>query len=239
MSGGDSDDERRQPSPRPRAGPDAEGTPRDVHADTAESTESAASTESVADGETAGDTQGATDGSGEEEEPGRQHDPGRRAGRLRGRLPVVLAAVTVTCSLAAAATFGLLWYSQSRTDAERARLLDEAESFAAEFTTYHFTELDENFENISARLTERYEEVYGEAYESFTELLEENKADSEGEVTHVGLAEFSEDEAVVLAFVDQTTTNVNSPQPKIDRNRMVLTFTKVDGEWKVDKVDLT
>ncbi|SNR48290.1 Mce-associated membrane protein [Haloechinothrix alba] len=216
MSGGDSDDERRQPSPHPRAGPAAgdEGAPEDAQ-------------------------EGATDGSGEEERPGLQHDPDERAGRLRGRLPVVLAAVTVACSLAAAATFGLLWYSQNRTDAERAQLLDEAETFAAEFTTYHFNELDENFENISARLTERYEEVYGDAYESFTELLEENKADSEGEVTHVGLAEFSADEAVVLAFVDQTTTNVNSPQPKIDRNRMVLTFTKVDGEWKVDKVDLT
>ncbi|MDV6013755.1 hypothetical protein [Haloechinothrix sp. LS1_15] len=160
--------------------------------------------------------------------------------RHRRFSPAAVAMVAVCLGLlAVTGTFGYLWWGQHRAEAQRAEALDVAETFAEEFTTYHYTELDENFERITAGLTDRYAEVYGDTYESFAELLEENQADSEGEVTYAGVAEFSGDTAVVLAFVDQTTTNVNTPQPRIDRNRMVLTMVQSEGEWKVDQVELS
>lgn len=37
---------------------------------------------------------------------------------------------------------------------------------------------------------------------------------------------------------DATGTNTESPDPRIDRSRIVMTMRNVDGEWKVENVDL-
>lgn len=185
------------------------------------------------------ESEGLGEGSGDERarelaDPARERSISWRVPRAR----TIIASVVVAALVAATVTFGLLWQSQSRAEAERAAVLDFAESFAVEFTTYHYEELEENFDRVTNSVTDRYAEVYQEAHEPLAEALEENQADSDGEVLHVGIAEFSGERAVVLAFVDQTITNVNTPQPKIDRNRMVFTIVDADGDWKVDEVEL-
>jgi Mce-associated membrane protein len=53
-----------------------------------------------------------------------------------------------------------------------------------------------------------------------------------------GVVSATGDRAVVLLAVDQTITNTNSPQPRVERNRMQLTLLKQDGKWRLDDVQL-
>jgi Mce-associated membrane protein len=43
---------------------------------------------------------------------------------------------------------------------------------------------------------------------------------------------------VVLLFIDQTVTNAQVPDPRIDRSRIKITMEKIDGRWKASKVQL-
>ncbi|MGH3519908.1 MAG: VirB8/TrbF family protein [Haloechinothrix sp.] len=169
-------------------------------------------------------------------------DSGGSGTREGGRGPkplLVTLAVTLVMLLAAAVTFGVLWFLERSAAAERDDALAAAEVYAIDLTTYNYGRIDENFERVQANSTEKFAETYGDVSEQLSDLLKEHKADSQGEVLTAGVAEFDGNKAVVLVFVDQTITNTNSPQPKIDRNRMVLTLLDVDGEWKLDEVALT
>ncbi|MDT7600890.1 MAG: Mce-associated rane protein, partial [Pseudonocardiales bacterium] len=43
----------------------------------------------------------------------------------------------------------------------------------------------------------------------------------------------------VVVFVDQTITNAATAQPRVDRNRVIMTLTPHDGRWLVGKLELT
>jgi len=43
---------------------------------------------------------------------------------------------------------------------------------------------------------------------------------------------------LVLLFVDQAVSNMNTPDPRIDRSRMKMTMEYVDGRWRASKVEL-
>jgi Mce-associated membrane protein len=43
---------------------------------------------------------------------------------------------------------------------------------------------------------------------------------------------------VVLLMVNQAVTNTNRPDPRVDRTRMKMTMTRVDGRWLASKVEL-
>jgi Mce-associated membrane protein len=48
----------------------------------------------------------------------------------------------------------------------------------------------------------------------------------------------SKNQVVVLLMVDQTVTNTDHPDPRVDRSRMKITMDKVDGRWFASKVEL-
>ncbi|MPZ00218.1 MAG: hypothetical protein GEU97_19975 [Actinophytocola sp.] len=157
----------------------------------------------------------------------------------RGRGVVLALVLAVVVSLGAAGTFGVLWWSERGQDAQRGEVLALAERLAVDVTTYDYRKIEENFDRVVAQSTDKWAEVYrDERSEQLAKVIVEGKATSEGTVRDAGIAELSEDRAVIVAFVDQTITNVHTPQPRIDRNRMRLVLRKIDGEWLLDRYDL-
>ncbi|GAA5119590.1 hypothetical protein [Haloechinothrix salitolerans] len=157
----------------------------------------------------------------------------------RGRGVVLTLVLVIVVLLGAAGTFGVLWWSERGESAQRDEVLSVAEQIAVDVTTYDYRKIEENFDRVIARSTEKWAEVYrDERSEQLADVIVEGKATSEGTVRDAGIAELTEDRAVVVAFVDQTITNVHTPQPRIDRNRMRLVLREVDGEWLLDRYDL-
>ena len=69
-------------------------------------------------------------------------------------------------------------------------------------------------------------------------LIEQQQAVSDGSVLSAGIAELDENRAVVLLFVDQKITNVNSPEPRIDRTRMQMTLSRENNHWLIADIKL-
>ncbi|GGL01572.1 hypothetical protein GCM10011588_15340 [Nocardia jinanensis] len=46
------------------------------------------------------------------------------------------------------------------------------------------------------------------------------------------------DEVVVMLFVDAEISNITTPAPRIDRNRILMTMNDVGGRWLASRVEL-
>lgn len=154
-----------------------------------------------------------------------------------GRRLVVLLAVVAVVMAAAAVTFGVLWWL-GEGKAEREDVLDTAERYAVDMGSYDYREIKQHRQHILSFSTEHWAGVVKSETARFDDILVEGKAESKATVHRTGLAELSDDKAVVVLFLDQSITNTNVAKPRIDRSRMVMTLKKVDGEWLLDGVDL-
>jgi Mce-associated membrane protein len=41
-----------------------------------------------------------------------------------------------------------------------------------------------------------------------------------------------------MLFLDQAVTNKLNPEPRLDRNRLIITMEKVNGRWLASQVQL-
>lgn len=157
----------------------------------------------------------------------------------RGPVPFLIALIAAVLCFLLAITFGVLWFVERHSESEREEALAAAKVYAVDLTTYNYDKIDENFDKVRSNSTEKFSEMYSQVSKQLTDLLRKYQADSKGDLLNAGVAEFDGDKAVVVLIIDTTITNTNSPQPRIDRNRMVMTLLEVDGEWKLDQVALT
>ncbi|MGH3558044.1 MAG: twin-arginine translocation pathway signal, partial [Mycobacterium sp.] len=51
------------------------------------------------------------------------------------------------------------------------------------------------------------------------------------------VSELHPDSAVVLLFVNQSTTSKDTPDPSISASSVQVTLTKADGKWLISKFD--
>lgn len=165
--------------------------------------------------------------------------PPSKAVAGRGPVPFLVALIAAVLGFLLAITFGVLWFVERHSESEREEALAAAKVYAVDLTTYNYDKIDENFDKVKSNSTEKFSEMYSQVSKQLTDLLRKYKADSKGDLLNAGVAEFDGDKAVVVLMIDTTITNTNSPQPRIDRNRMVMTLLEVDGEWKLDHVALT
>lgn len=159
--------------------------------------------------------------------------------KVRWRRPRVLLAVLLIAVVLGGVVFVAVQYLSLRSaEAARAEALGAATEFATNLSSYDFNDLEGNFSGVTENATGRFAEQYSQVGANLTELIKQHKAVSEGTVLAAGAVEAEDDHAVVLLFVDQTITNTNSPQPRVDRNRMRMTLVRQDGRWLVDDVKL-
>lgn len=146
---------------------------------------------------------------------------------------MLVLAVVAALLAAAALTFGLLWLLQDES-AERQEVLDIAEEYAVDFATYDYRTLEEHREHLLSFSTDKFAATVKSEVAKFDDILVENKPVSHAKVLRHGLAELDGERAVVVLFVDQEITNKNVPKPRIDRSRMVMELSEVDGQWRLD-----
>lgn len=160
----------------------------------------------------------------------------------RPRRTVLALGMIAAIMAAAAVTFGVLWWiaedTAGPTEAETREVLDTAEKFAVDFSTFDYRSIEEHRAHVMSFSTPRWAKIIKDSVSSFDDMLVEGKAESKAHVLRAGIANLAGDKAEVLLFLDQEITNSNVPKPRIDRSRMVMTLAKVDGQWRLDRVDL-
>ncbi|EHR51209.1 VirB8 protein [Saccharomonospora marina XMU15] len=240
-------DQRPSPRPRPQGGNGSEDensgqSERDTEAatDSTDTTETAAGTDS---GEVGGTDTAETSDSADSADTAETsaEESGAGSGAARRSLPgprALLAALLVAAVLGGTGYLAWEYFSLRSQEASRTQAVDAAGRFAAELSSYDFNRLQENFSGVTANATPRFAQQYEQVGSKLTELIKKHQAVSKGEVVASGVQSFEAERAVVVLFVDQTITNTNSPQPRIDRNRMRMTLVRQDDRWLVDDVAL-
>jgi Mce-associated membrane protein len=164
-----------------------------------------------------------------------------RAGRFPLRLSLPVAAVlgvVLVLALAAAVAFGVLLQQRAATDRAGQQALATAKAYAVTVTTYDYQNLDRNFADVLDGATGEFKDQYNGASQTLRQLISNAKATARGTVLGAGISSESTDQVEVAVFVDQAITNAATAQPRIDRNRVLMTLTPHAGRWLVSKLEI-
>ncbi|HEX4252485.1 MAG TPA: hypothetical protein VH008_31785 [Pseudonocardia sp.] len=158
---------------------------------------------------------------------------------LKVSLPAAVGvAVVLVIALAASVTFGLMLQRKAASDRAGQEALATAKAYAVTVTSYDYQNLDRNFADVLDGATGEFKDQYSGASQTLRQLIANAKATAKGSVLGAGLSSVSPDQVEVVVFVDQAITNAATAQPRIDRNRVLMTLTPHDGRWLVAKLEL-
>jgi len=158
--------------------------------------------------------------------------------KRRPRALTIVLAVVIVVLLALSGFLGWTFLERRQADSARAAAVDAGTKYATDLASYDFTNLAGNFTTVTANSTEKFAQQYKQVSDNLTQLIVQMKATSKGSVTQLGVVESDADSAVLVLFLDQAITNTNSPQPRVDRNRMRLSLLKSGDRWLIDDVQL-
>ena len=131
----------------------------------------------------------------------------------------------------------MLWQEREVTRAgEQAQ--QAAVTYAQILTSIDSNKVDENFNQVLDGATGEFKDMYSQSSVQLRQLLIDNKASAHGVVVESAIQSASRDKVVVLLFVDQSVSNTNVPDPRIDRSRIKMTLAFVDGRWRASHVAL-
>ncbi|MGE2719613.1 hypothetical protein [Mycolicibacterium celeriflavum] len=166
--------------------------------------------------------------------------PRRRRLRRPTRKTVALGlgALLVVGSLATSAVLAVnLQRERAVADAGQQALV-AAQQYAVVLTSVDAAKLDENFAAVLDGATGGFKQMYSESSNQLKQALIDNKARADGKVIAAGIKSATTDKVEVMLFLDQSVTNALNPEPRLDRNRIVITMEKVDGRWLASDVVL-
>ncbi len=175
-----------------------------------------------------------------EESEAAEEVPAAAPAARRWRRPALIAVVTAAFLAVAGAAGYLGW--QLHQEREIAAAGEEARRAATDYaqvlTSIDSNKVDENFDAVLDGATGGFKDMYSQSSAELRQLLIDNKATAQGVVQESAVQSASKDEVVVLLFVDQSITNTNVPDPRLDRSRIKMTMQYVDGRWRASKVEL-
>jgi Mce-associated membrane protein len=129
------------------------------------------------------------------------------------------------------------WQEHRRTQAGQ-QAQQAAIAYAQVLTSIDSNNVDQNFRQVLDGATGEFKDMYTQSSVQLRQLLIENKATAHGVAVDSAIQSESTNKVVVLLFIDQTVTNAQLPDPRIDRSRIKMTMEKVDGRWLASKVQL-
>jgi Mce-associated membrane protein len=160
--------------------------------------------------------------------------PGRRTGRILTALLVVLLLIS-----GGVATW--LYFKQYRPDQQTDPAVAQSVAGAASDGTvallsYSADSLDEDFAAARSHLAGDFLSYYNDFSQQFVSPAAKQKSlKTTARVTDAAVSELHPDSAVVLVFVDQSTTTKDSPQPLLAVRSVLVRMARVNGNWLITK----
>lgn len=164
--------------------------------------------------------------------------PTTAARKPRPRPVVAVLSGALVLALVFAGWLGLKVRSDNDLQDARRAVVAAANGYAVDLTTYNHTRLEADFQKVLDNSTGNFKSEYTAASASLRELIAKFKATATGKVLDSAVLSSDENKAVVLLFVDQTVSNSNSREPRVDRSRMKMGLEKRDGRWLISALDL-
>jgi Mce-associated membrane protein len=161
---------------------------------------------------------------------------GRR--RWRNYLRRSVIPLVVAVALGTSCFLGWIQWQQHRQAVAGQQAQQAALAYAQALTSIDSNNVDQNFRQVLDGATGEFKDMYTQSSVQLRQLLIENKATAHGIVVESAIQSTSPNKVVVLLFIDQSVTNSQLPDPRMDRSRIKMTMEKVDGRWLASKVQL-
>ncbi|MHC9295741.1 twin-arginine translocation pathway signal [Mycobacterium sp. LTG2003] len=188
------------------------------------------------------------DGEGREEPAGAGTDDdespqrGKRiaARVIKGKLVPIMVAVAL---IASAAVTAVLYFTQFRVDQQTDAAAAEVAVKAATDGTvallsYAPDTLDKDFANAKSHLTGDFLSYYTDfTTKVVTPAAQQKKVKTNATVVNGAVAEITPDSAVVLLFINQTTTSEENPDGAFAVSSVKVGLSKIDGNWLISTFD--
>lgn len=169
-----------------------------------------------------------------------------RLGPLYKNLTVVLAALVALAAIGVAA----LWFRAEQSSSvtapngvlvgedARTEVIIAAADLSVRTLSYDYKTLDNDMEIARARMTKSFRKEYDATMAQVKDNTLKNKLVLQGTVAASAIIKATDHKATVLVFLNQTTTagvGKNATQ-QINRNSLVVTLTRGDGDWDISKL---
>lgn len=181
---------------------------------------------------------------GQASAPDGEPDSNSRLRRRRFRHPsrrtlvIGAGAVLLAATSAIAGVLGLQVRNQRVVDDASQQALAAAQQYAVVLTSVDAAKLDSNFAVVLDGATGEFKDMYAQSSAGLKQVLMDNKAKATGTVLAAGIKSATPDRVEVMLFLDQAVTNALNPEPRLDRNRIIMTMDKVNGRWLASDVEL-
>jgi Mce-associated membrane protein len=158
----------------------------------------------------------------------------------RARLGVILLAAALVASAGVAAW---LYFEQYRPDQETnaaasAVALDAAKNGSVALLSYSPESLDKDFANAKAHLTGDFLSYYTQFTEQIvTPAAKQKSVKTSAAVVRAAVSELHPDSAVVLVFINQTTTSKENPDGSFAASAVKVGLKKINDTWLISSFD--
>ena|ERR1700722_18031973 len=166
----------------------------------------------------------------------------RVASRLLAHWGSILLTASVVAAVALTACLFVLQYRPDRQldDAAARRAIQAASEGAVAALSYSPENMDHDFARARSHLTGDFLAYYDKFTKEFViPMVQQNQLRQTASVQRAAVSELGPDSAVVLVFLNETTTGKDKPQPLITPSSVKITLTKVRGSWLISKLDPT
>ncbi|GAA5065258.1 twin-arginine translocation pathway signal [Nocardia callitridis] len=164
----------------------------------------------------------------------------RAAQMLRHNVVPVAISVLVIASVALALTLYFVQYRpDSRTDdAARQAAIKAATDGTVSILSYSPDTLDRDFDSAKTHLTGDFLTYYAQFTQQVVAPAAKDKAvKTTANVVRSAISDLNENSAVVLVFINQTTTSSEKPDPTMAASRVQVSLTKVEDNWRISSFD--
>jgi Mce-associated membrane protein len=165
---------------------------------------------------------------------------GRWIRRSAAKLGLGLLAVVVVAAVALASWMYFFQYrpdQQTDPGAQKAALTAATEGAVA-LLSYSPESIDRDLAAAKSHLTGEFLTYYSQFVDQIVKPATKQKAvKSTAAVTRAAVSEMHADSAVVLLFVNQTSTSSERPEPSLLASSVLVTVTDVNGHWLVAKFE--
>jgi Mce-associated membrane protein len=152
----------------------------------------------------------------------------------------ILLAVSVIGAMTLAASVFFLQYRPDRQldDAAAHRAVQAASDGAVASLSYSTDTMDRDFANAKSHLTGEFLAYYDTFTKQIvTQAVKDKHITQTVAVVRAAVSELHPNSAVVLVFLNETTTSKDKQQPLITPSSVRITLTKVSGSWLISKLD--
>jgi Mce-associated membrane protein len=152
---------------------------------------------------------------------------------------------TLLTALAIAAigiTVGLFYFQylpdRQIDDAAAHQAVRAASDGAVASLTYSADSLDHDFATAKSYLTGEFLAYYNKFTQQFVAPMAQQKHITQKAVmVRAAVSDLHPDSAVVLVYLNQTTTSKDKPEPLVTPSSIRVTLTKVEGSWLISKLE--